>query len=109
MTLASHARGPEFDPRSSYDIRSKSALLVQWLEYAVANGVARVRFPDSAVFANFILNFFRAAALSAQLYFRAAAGNGKKKFIFFFSFFFPLLTTGIEPATDGLLDHCSTN
>ena len=24
------------------------ALLVQWLEYAVANGVARVRFPDSA-------------------------------------------------------------
>ena len=46
MTPASHAGGPEFDSRSSYDyIR---ALLVQWLEFAVANGEARVRFSDSA-------------------------------------------------------------
>ena len=47
MTPASHAGGPEFDSRSSYDyIR---ALLVQWLEFAVANGEARVRFSDSAM------------------------------------------------------------
>ena len=26
----------------------RTAPLVQWLEYAVANGVARVRFPDGA-------------------------------------------------------------
>ena len=33
------------------------ALLVQWLEYAVANGVARVRFPDSA-FLDFLIQTY---------------------------------------------------
>ena len=47
MTSASHAEGPEFDSRSSYCI-TITALLVQWLEFAVANGEARVRFSDSA-------------------------------------------------------------
>ena len=50
MTTASHAVGPEFDSRSSYIILL--APLVQWLEYAVANGVARVRFPDGAAINN---------------------------------------------------------
>ena len=39
---------------NNYQItKSLAALLVQWLEYAVANGVARVRFPDSAFQENF--------------------------------------------------------
>lgn len=39
-------------PSSNLGIRKNiiilKASLVQWLEYAVANGVARVRFPDDA-------------------------------------------------------------
>ena len=36
---------------NNYQItKSLAALLVQWLEYAVANGVARVRFPDGACY-----------------------------------------------------------
>ena len=46
MTTASHAVGPEFDSRSSY---AYNAPLVQWLEFTVANGEARVRFSDGAV------------------------------------------------------------
>ena len=46
MTTASHAVGPEFDSRSSY---AYNAPLVQWLEFTVANGEARVRFSDGAI------------------------------------------------------------
>ena len=51
MTAASHAAGPEFDPRRVY---KTGALIVQWLEYLVANEVAGVRFPVSASFFYFL-------------------------------------------------------
>ncbi len=35
-----------------YDDNNNNASLVQWLEYAVPNGVARVRFPDDAYHKN---------------------------------------------------------
>ena len=55
MTPASHAGDPEFDSRSSYTYND--ALLVQWLEFIVANDEARVRFPDSALYMPFFFAY----------------------------------------------------
>ncbi len=44
---------------------NKTALLVQWLEYLVANEVARVRFPDGA---NFFWFFFFSPSRHTQIY-----------------------------------------
>ena len=106
------------------------ASIVQWLEFLPSKQVARVRFPVDALVSAFSLVAMiprcqrggPGSIPGRRIFFRFCSyfslGFGKFQILkknFFVTFFVntrrrqKVFTTGLEPATLGLLDQCSTN